>query len=81
MLKQELGSCPNIYTFIFATTCHRHLIFITINSVRSNTSLNYKMCTQSGCKNIGIRKFELASKAHSQDNYRTIHFNAGIIMD
>ena len=46
----------------FATQCRRPQIFQTINSVRSNNvSLKYQRPTTSGCKDIGIRKFEFVS--------------------
>ena len=44
---------------IFAT----HLIFQTINSVRSNVlSLIYQRFTKSGCKDEGIRNFDFVAK-------------------
>ena len=58
-----------ISTYIFATLCFRPLIFQTMNSVRSRSlGLKYQRFTTSGCKYIGIRKFEFefeskASKA------------------
>ena len=49
--------------YILATRCRRPLMFQTMNSVRSNSlSLKYHRCTTSGCKNIGIRKFEFVAK-------------------
>ena len=63
---KELSLChklkfsnPNI----FATQCRRPQIFQTMNSVRSNSvSLKYQRPTPSGCKDIGVRKFEFVAK-------------------
>ena len=63
---KELSLChklkfsnPNI----FATQCRRPYIFQTMNSVRlNNVSLKYQRPSPSGCKDIGIRKFEFAEK-------------------
>ena len=52
---------PNLY--ICATRCCIPLIFQTMNSVRSKClSLKYNMFTPSGCKDIGIRKFDCVVK-------------------
>ena len=38
-------------------------ILQTVNSFKSNgLSLKYKSCTPSGCKDVGIRKFEFVAK-------------------
>ena len=49
--------------YIFATRFRWSLIFQTMNSVWSNSrSLKYQRFTRSGCKDIGIRKFEIVAK-------------------
>ena len=41
----------------------QHNVIDTMNSVRSNNvSLKYQRPTPSGCKDIGIRKFEFVAK-------------------
>jgi len=48
---------------IFATRICRPQIFQTMNSVQSNIlSLKYLMFTSSGCKDMGIIKFEFVAK-------------------
>jgi len=50
--------------YIFANQCIiSSFIFQTMNSVRSNNiRLKYHRFTPSGCKGLGIRKFEFVSK-------------------
>ena len=51
------------YPLIFLTQCHYPLIFLTMNSVRWNSlGLKYQRFRSSGCKHIGIRKFEFVAK-------------------
>ena len=53
-------------TTLFATQCFRPLIFQTMNYVRSNgSSLKYQRFASSGCKDIGMRKFEFVAKKTS----------------
>ena len=48
--------------FIFSIQYRKHYIFQTMNFVRSNyLSLKYQSYTPSGCKDIGIRKFEFVA--------------------
>ena len=55
-MQQTLTVSPNI----LATRCR---IFQTMNSVRSSILiLKYHQFTPSGCKDIGIRKFEFMTK-------------------
>ena len=65
-LTKELSLCHKLKFFnpnIFATQCRRPQIFQTLNYVSSNNvSLKYQMPTRSGCKDIGIRKFEFVAK-------------------
>ena len=49
--------------YIFGTRCCRHLIFQTMNYVRSNNhSLKYQRLTSLGRRNIGIRLFQFVAK-------------------
>ena len=66
-MGKEMSSCNKLNFLIrvrvFATRCRRHLFFQTMNSVRSNNIIfYYYRFPSSGCKNIGIRKFELVAK-------------------
>ena len=75
---KEMSSCHKLYFFnlcIYATRSRRHLLFQTINSVWSNNiSLKYYRFTSSGCKNIGIRKFEFVAKNHFLCLYKFLIF-------
>jgi len=49
--------------YIFATRCHKPLIFQTMNSVKSNSlNLKYRRFAPSGCKDIEIRKLGFVAK-------------------
>ena len=56
---------PQTLTFpayILTTRCRRPLIFQTMYTVRLNSiSLKYHRFTPSGCKDIGLRKFEFVA--------------------
>ena len=63
---KKLSFCHKLWfsnPVIFATRCCRFLIFQTMNCDRSSSlSLKYQRNTPSGCKYIGIRKFECVAK-------------------
>ena len=50
---------PNTFMLADVHTCHRPLIFAKIN----RQSLNIRMFTPSGCKDIGIRKLEFETSS------------------
>ena len=48
---------------MISTPCHRTEIYQTMNPDTSNNlSLKYQRFTPSGCKDIGIKKFEFVAK-------------------
>ena len=61
-IEKEMSFCHKLFPpYILATLCRRPMIIQTINSVRSNSlSLKYYRFIPSGCKDIGIRKFDFA---------------------
>ena len=71
---KELSFCHKLWfsnSYNLATHSLTPFIFRTINSVRSNSlSLKYHRFTPSGCKDIGIRKFEFVANSFLQK----IHF-------
>ena len=67
-MVKGIESLPQTMIFnsnIFATLCRKPWVFQTMNSDRSsNPSLKYHRFTTSGCKDIGIGKFECVTKTH-----------------
>ena len=60
-LPQTLISNHNIYT----TQCFSAQIFKTTNCLGSNNkSSKYQRFTPSGCRDIGVRKFQFVTKTH-----------------
>ena len=66
LVREELSLCNKLWfsnPYIFSTQCCRPLIFQTMNYVRlSNPSLKYQRFTPTGCRDIGIRKFDFVAK-------------------
>ena len=59
-LCKELSLCHKLYKF--ETQCRKPLIFQSMNYVGGNNLiLKYQRFTSSGCKNLGIRKFEFVT--------------------
>ena len=62
VMLQDIGirKLPTLIFWFFASQCHGHLIFLTMNSVRSkNQNFKYQRLTISGCKNVEIKKLEI----------------------
>ena len=65
VISKELSLCNKLWCsnpYIFSIQCSRPYIFQTMNYAISNPSLKYQRFTSSGCRDIGIRKFEFVAK-------------------